>query len=105
MAGDRDPLADAPAEFSGETGMQWTALAERLAARWPDRSACATAESASAELRALGRPLRPGQPGRRNLQAAAAPPSKPCRQAPVLWPADVPERAARLYPSGSWPGR
>jgi S-DNA-T family DNA segregation ATPase FtsK/SpoIIIE len=50
----RDPLADALAVFSGEAGLHWGVLAERLVRRWPDRWAGATAESVSAELRALG---------------------------------------------------
>jgi DNA segregation ATPase FtsK/SpoIIIE, S-DNA-T family len=52
----RDPLADALAMFNGETGLHWGVLAERLVHRWPDRYAGATAESVSAELRALGVP-------------------------------------------------
>jgi DNA segregation ATPase FtsK/SpoIIIE, S-DNA-T family len=52
----RDPVADALAVFGGEAGMHWGLLAERLASRWPDRYAGATAESVSAELRALGVP-------------------------------------------------
>jgi S-DNA-T family DNA segregation ATPase FtsK/SpoIIIE len=49
----RDPLADALAVLGGDTALQWGTLAERLAQRWPDRWAGATAESVSAELRAL----------------------------------------------------
>jgi S-DNA-T family DNA segregation ATPase FtsK/SpoIIIE len=52
----RDPLADAAAVFTGEAGLWWTALAARLAERWPGRWAGATADSVSAELRALGVP-------------------------------------------------
>jgi S-DNA-T family DNA segregation ATPase FtsK/SpoIIIE len=52
----RDPLADAAAVFTGEAGLWWTTLATRLAERWPDRWAGATADSVSAELRALGVP-------------------------------------------------
>jgi S-DNA-T family DNA segregation ATPase FtsK/SpoIIIE len=52
----RDPLADAAAVFDGARSLHWTVLAERLAQRWPDRWAGATAESVSAELRALGVP-------------------------------------------------
>jgi S-DNA-T family DNA segregation ATPase FtsK/SpoIIIE len=50
----REPLADALAVFGGEGGLWWTTLATRLAQRWPDRWAGATADSVSAELRALG---------------------------------------------------
>lgn len=50
----RDPLADAAAVFNGVRSLHWTALAERLADRWPDRYGGATAESVSGELRALG---------------------------------------------------
>ena len=52
----RDPAADALAVFNSEAGLHWGTLAERLAQRWPDRWAGATAESVSAELRALGVP-------------------------------------------------
>jgi S-DNA-T family DNA segregation ATPase FtsK/SpoIIIE len=52
----RDPAADALGVFNGETALQWGTVAERLVARWPDRWAGATAESVSAELRALGVP-------------------------------------------------
>jgi len=50
----RDVLADALAVFGGDTGLHWATLAERLAARWPDRWGGASAEAVSAELRALG---------------------------------------------------
>jgi S-DNA-T family DNA segregation ATPase FtsK/SpoIIIE len=50
----RDVLADALAVFGGDTGLHWGTIAERLAARWPDRWDGASAEAVSAELRALG---------------------------------------------------
>jgi DNA segregation ATPase FtsK/SpoIIIE, S-DNA-T family len=52
----RDPLADAAAVFGADAGLWWTSLATRLAQRFPDRWAGATADSVSAELRALGVP-------------------------------------------------
>jgi S-DNA-T family DNA segregation ATPase FtsK/SpoIIIE len=65
----RDPAADALAVFSaGEAGLHWGVLAERLAARWPDRWAGATAESVSAELRALGVPSVQVKMGGENLK-------------------------------------
>ncbi len=64
----REPLADALAVFHGEGGLQWAMLAERLAARWPDRYTGATAESVSAELRARGVPSVQVNRGGRNLQ-------------------------------------
>jgi hypothetical protein len=43
------PLRQAPTD--GEAGLHWTVLAERLAARWPDRYAGLTADAISAQLR------------------------------------------------------
>jgi S-DNA-T family DNA segregation ATPase FtsK/SpoIIIE len=64
----RDPAADALGVFNGETGLHWGVLAERLVARWPDRWAGATAESVSAELRALGVPSVQVKMGGENLK-------------------------------------
>lgn len=52
----RDVLADAAAVFTGEAGLHWAALAQRLAQRWPDRYAGMAADAVSAELRAAGVP-------------------------------------------------
>jgi S-DNA-T family DNA segregation ATPase FtsK/SpoIIIE len=52
----RDPLADALACFTGENGLPWTVLAERMAQRWPGRWADATADAVSAQLRDAGVP-------------------------------------------------
>jgi DNA segregation ATPase FtsK/SpoIIIE, S-DNA-T family len=54
---DRDVLADVAAVFlEGENGLQWQAVAERLARRIPERWAGATADSVSAQCRGLGVP-------------------------------------------------
>jgi len=52
----RDVLADLLAVFAGESGLHWPVIAERLARRFPDRWADATAEAVSAECRAAGVP-------------------------------------------------
>jgi len=52
----RDVLADVLAVFGTDPGLHWQILAARLAARFPDRWADATAESVSADCRALGVP-------------------------------------------------
>ncbi len=52
----RDVLADVLAVFGPDAGLQWAALAERLAARFAERWAGATAEAVSAECRDLGVP-------------------------------------------------
>ncbi|MFD0600221.1 hypothetical protein ACFQZ4_54370 [Catellatospora coxensis] len=52
----RDVLADAAAMFTGEAGMSWQRLAARLAERLPEHYADITAETISAQLRALGLP-------------------------------------------------
>lgn len=52
----RDVLADVLAVFAGEPGLHWAEVAGRLAARFPDRWADATAEALSAQVRALGVP-------------------------------------------------
>lgn len=51
-----DILADARAVFGADNGLHWDALAERLAAQFPQRYADATAESVSAACRARGVP-------------------------------------------------
>ena len=50
----RDVLADVLEVFGGDNGLQWPALAERLAARFPERWDGATGDAVSAELRARG---------------------------------------------------
>jgi len=52
----RDVLADVLAVFADAPGLHWGVLAKRLAQRWPDRWADVTAESLSAQCRALGVP-------------------------------------------------
>jgi S-DNA-T family DNA segregation ATPase FtsK/SpoIIIE len=52
----RDVLADVAAALDGDSGVQWPALAARLAERMPDHYADLTAEALSAQLRALGVP-------------------------------------------------
>jgi hypothetical protein len=52
----RDVLADVLACFNGQAGLQWPQLAERLERRWPDRWQGVTADSISADCRALGVP-------------------------------------------------
>jgi S-DNA-T family DNA segregation ATPase FtsK/SpoIIIE len=52
----RDVLADVLEAFGGDHGLQWPALAERLAGRFPERWAEATGDGISAELRARGVP-------------------------------------------------
>ena len=52
----RDVLADVLAVFGGDAGLHWPVLAERLAARIPDRWADATAEAISAQCRGRGVP-------------------------------------------------
>ncbi len=52
----RDVLADLAAVAGGDTGLQWAEAAARLASRFPDRWAEASAEAVSAEARALGVP-------------------------------------------------
>jgi S-DNA-T family DNA segregation ATPase FtsK/SpoIIIE len=49
----RDVLADVRVVFGADNGLQWADLAERLAQRWPDRWAGVTAETISAQCRAL----------------------------------------------------
>jgi S-DNA-T family DNA segregation ATPase FtsK/SpoIIIE len=50
----RDVLADVIEAFGGATGMHWQALADQLAARFPERWADTSAEAVSAEVRARG---------------------------------------------------
>jgi S-DNA-T family DNA segregation ATPase FtsK/SpoIIIE len=50
----RDVLADVLEAFGGDNGLQWPALAERLATRFPERWDGATGDTVSAELRARG---------------------------------------------------
>ena len=47
----RDVLADVLAVFGSDPGLHWAVLAERLAARFPDRWDGASADAVSAELR------------------------------------------------------
>jgi S-DNA-T family DNA segregation ATPase FtsK/SpoIIIE len=51
---ERDVLADVLEVLGGENGIHWTVLAERLAARFPERWAGVTDASVSAELAARG---------------------------------------------------
>lgn len=50
----RDVLADLLAVFGDDSGMHWGVAADRLAQRFPDRWADATAEALSAQCRGLG---------------------------------------------------
>ncbi len=50
----RDVLADVLEAFGADNGLQWQALAERLAGRFPERWDGATGDTVSAELRARG---------------------------------------------------
>jgi DNA segregation ATPase FtsK/SpoIIIE, S-DNA-T family len=52
----RDVLADVLAVFGDSPGLHWDDLADRLAARWPDRWADVTGEAMSAQCRKLGVP-------------------------------------------------
>jgi DNA segregation ATPase FtsK/SpoIIIE, S-DNA-T family len=52
----RDVLADVLAVFGTDPGLHWDELADRLAARWPDRWADLTGEAMSAQLRSHGVP-------------------------------------------------
>jgi S-DNA-T family DNA segregation ATPase FtsK/SpoIIIE len=52
----RDVLADVAAVFGDASGLHWDEAADRLANRWPDRWADVSAESLSAQCRALGVP-------------------------------------------------
>lgn len=52
----RDVLADVLAVFGSDAGLQWGPLADRLAERFPDRWAGATAEAVSAQCRDLDVP-------------------------------------------------
>jgi len=52
----RDVLGDLAAVLGGDSGLQWAEAAARLASRFPDRWADASAEAVSAEARALGVP-------------------------------------------------
>ncbi|HMH91916.1 MAG TPA: hypothetical protein VK586_12640 [Streptosporangiaceae bacterium] len=50
----RDVLADVLTVFGDAPGLHWDDLADRLAARWPDRWADVTGEAMSAQCRRLG---------------------------------------------------
>jgi S-DNA-T family DNA segregation ATPase FtsK/SpoIIIE len=52
----RDVLADVLAVFGDAPGLHWDELADRLAARWPDRWADVTGDAMSAQCRKLGVP-------------------------------------------------
>jgi S-DNA-T family DNA segregation ATPase FtsK/SpoIIIE len=52
----RDVLADAAEVFAADNGLQWQALADRLAERFPDRWDGASGDAVSAELRSAGVP-------------------------------------------------
>ena len=73
----RDVLADVLEAFGGDNGLQWPALAERLAARFPERWDGATGDTVSAELRARGvRSASMSRRTARRARAAAAPTSR-----------------------------
>jgi hypothetical protein len=55
----RDVLGDVLAVFAGEPGLHWVTLAGRLAERFPERWASATADAVSAQCRGLGVPSVP----------------------------------------------
>jgi hypothetical protein len=71
----RDVLADVLSVFGGDPGLHWADLAERLAARFPDRWADATADAVSAQCRGLGVASVGVKVAGRNLQG--------CRRADV----------------------
>jgi S-DNA-T family DNA segregation ATPase FtsK/SpoIIIE len=52
----RDVLSDLAAVLGSDPGLQWAEAAARLASRFPDRWADASAEAVSADARALGIP-------------------------------------------------
>jgi len=54
MTAPRDVLADLLMVFGEDAGMHWGVAADRLAGRFPDRWADATAEALSAQCRSLG---------------------------------------------------
>ena len=64
----RDVLGDVLSVFGADPGLQWAVLAERLAGRFPDRWADATAESVSAQCRGARRPLRGREDGGRSAK-------------------------------------
>jgi DNA segregation ATPase FtsK/SpoIIIE, S-DNA-T family len=64
----RDVLADLAAVFGSDAGLQWPEAAVRLARRFPERWADATAEAVSAECRALGVPSVDVKAGGRALK-------------------------------------
>jgi S-DNA-T family DNA segregation ATPase FtsK/SpoIIIE len=55
-APERDVLADVLAVLGSDPGLHWEALADRLAARWPERWAAVTKDAVSAQVQALGVP-------------------------------------------------
>ena len=64
----RDVRADLIAVFGPDAGLHWAEAADRLAQQFPSRWTGATADSVSAEARALGiasalSAARPGWPG------------------------------------------
>jgi S-DNA-T family DNA segregation ATPase FtsK/SpoIIIE len=69
-SGERDVIADVLAVFGTNPGLHWEVLAERLAQRFPDRWAGATADAVSAQLRDpdLGVPSVGVKMAGRNLQ-------------------------------------
>lgn len=56
------------AVFGGEPGLHWKTLADRLAERFPDRWAEATADAVSAQCRSLGVPSVGVKVAGKNLQ-------------------------------------
>jgi hypothetical protein len=53
---ERDVLADVLAVMSDDPALHWEVLAERLAARWPDRWAGVTKDAISKQVQDLGVP-------------------------------------------------
>ena len=55
-APERDVLADVLAVMGGDPGLHWEALADRLAARWPERWGGAAKDAVSMQVQAAGVP-------------------------------------------------
>lgn len=55
-APERDVLADVLAVMEADPGLHWEVLADRLAARWPERWGSASKDAVSAQVQALGVP-------------------------------------------------
>ena len=88
----RDVLGDVLAVMGERPGMQWEALAVKLAERFPDRWEGVTAESVSAECRALGVPVRQIKTFGQNLNG--------CRKADIERIREEPGDASTAYRAG-----